>query len=162
MVDHLKTVQGRPMNPAVKEEPSGTWRRIAGSLRDLSKLPRWASDEIRRLEADARKHEREAAAMGSPEARIVANPYDPAAIGLDERTTVRFKFANSNGFVPEEGFIDVSIRDGVLKVNASDILMVQPWASNDLHIMLFNSAVDRENQRRLAAKELHGVKVEPR
>lgn len=136
---------------------------ILGRARDLSKLPRWAADELRRLEADLKSAEKKVAAMSAPEgSRIVVDPYSNNQVGLVERAIIRFKFDNSNGFIDVEGWIDVSIRDGVLKINASDSILVHPSATNDLAISLLNSTVDNENVRRAKAKRVHGIKGDAR
>lgn len=134
---------------------------LGGKARDLSKLPRWAADEIRRLESNLKAAEEKAAALSTPGSRIVVDPYSDNPIGLTDRSTVRFRYENSNGFVTVEGWIDVSIRNGVLDVNASDTLLVSPSASNHLALSLLNVTVDQENERRAETKRIQGIKKDP-
>ena len=132
--------------------------------RDLSKLPKWAADEIRRLEANLKYAQEKLQALGAENPRVIVNPNSDLRFGLEADARVRFMFENSNGWVDVPGYLDLGIdeEDGVLNVYASDTVLIEPKGSNVLSLSLMNGTVDRENQRRQWQKKIHGLSGEPR
>ena len=97
------------------------------------KLPRWAKDEINRLERNSQDAEEQIRQMNSGEESLVYwnDGLAREKHGLPDRATVTFQTPN--------GPISVMIRDGELSVMSMAInLLVRPSAANSIRILAEN------------------------
>lgn len=97
----------------------------------LTKLPRWAQDEVKRLAANVEFYRKQAFQACSVEAKgtdtFIDNYDDSEVRGLPRGTSVSFRVKDT--------LIRVRVEDGVLDVNAScDMILVRPWACNKVTI----------------------------
>jgi hypothetical protein len=102
------------------------------------RLPRWAQQELAHLRSQlktAQTNLREAYGA-RPGATAVVNPYDEARpVAWGPYDTIRFT-TDGSPYDPErdQPYIDVRFTDSALRVQASSMLIVRPWASNVAHI----------------------------
>jgi hypothetical protein len=100
---------------------------------DLSKIPKWARQEIERLRAD---NEAMAArlAAGPGDSDVFADPYSDVKRPLGRGTMIEFGDKDS-----EHGAWDVSLQDGELHVTlhslrAAGTAAVIPWSSTSVRV----------------------------
>ena len=97
---------------------------------DVTKLPKWAQQEISRLERDL-AYARAKLAAGPEDSNTFAEPYGAAPRPLGTGTLIRFQLGD-----PEDwgGYIDAHIEGDRLVVHSGHSLSVKPWASNVIHV----------------------------
>lgn len=84
------------------------------------KLPKWAQRELRRLRVDlAYAHDRLSA---GPDSLVTANPFSDAPTHLENDANVEFGLPN--------GYVRVKIMGDTVEVHGSDLLSIEPRASN--------------------------------
>lgn len=96
--------------------------------RDLSKLPKWARQEIERLRADL-AYTQEKLSAGPADSDTFADPYSNAPRPLGCGTAIEFRFGNDWS----QKFQARLIGDK-LQINAGNTLVVFPHASNVVSI----------------------------
>ena len=95
---------------------------------DRAKLPKWAQQELQRLEQDL-AHAEEKLAAGPEDSNTFADPYADAARPLGRDTTVEFRFG------PETSEkIQVRIDGDKLYVYGGDSLAIAPRSSNAIYV----------------------------
>ena len=94
----------------------------------MTKLPKWAQAEIRRLTAGLKYTNEIVMAMGEKDGDVVINAFSEEAFSMPARTYIRFTV--------EGGRISVGIRDGgVLDINADGgTLIILPRAANSAYV----------------------------
>ena len=97
--------------------------------RDRAKLPKWAQQELRRLEADLRDaHARLGA--GPDDSDTFADPYADAPRPLGKGTTVEFR-TGPNRFGDR---VLVSVGKDRVRIHGGDSLHIYPSASNVIEV----------------------------
>lgn len=102
--------------------------------RDLSRLPKWAQNEIRYLRRDL-KHAEDKLREGPEDSVVFANPYSETSRPLGDD---HIAFMPS-GTTPEDGWhqgFKVSIEGDTLEVYGGDQLCVFPASSNVVKLKL--------------------------
>ena len=97
---------------------------------DVTKLPKWAQQEIGRLERDL-EDARRRLSEGPMDSNTFADPYSESPRPLGRDTLIEFRAGETFG----ERF-RVYLRDGVLEVGGGDGVAVLPRASNVVEIKL--------------------------
>ena len=99
--------------------------------RNRATLPKWAQNELARLERDL-EYTRAKLAQAPDDSRVFANPYSDAPQPLGD-ADVEFRVNDHDKF--KVGLDDV--RDGtVLTVYGGDTLQIEPQASNVVRVRL--------------------------
>ena len=97
---------------------------------DITKLPKWAQNEIHRLAANAEHYKKAAMEMDIGESNVYQRDYG----GFPDNDRRAMKRDSHILFVTENAEFDVGFRDGVLEVTStgrlSDRLIVRPISSN--------------------------------
>ena len=98
----------------------------------LEKLPKWAQDEISRLERDL-AYWQERASIGPDESNTFAHPYSefPTPLGMDAQIEFR-----SRGPGPGKKLRVMLDSHGDLDVNGDDSIMIFPYSGNGVKIRL--------------------------
>jgi hypothetical protein len=91
---------------------------------DVTKLPKWAQVEIRRLERDL-EAAYEKISTGPEDSRIIANPNSAAPTPLGTTTLIQFSLGEHWG---EK--IEVYLEGDAVVLRGGDGLTIQPWAGN--------------------------------
>lgn len=100
-------------------------------VHDVSKLPKWAQQEIDRLKRDLTDALDEIAA-GPEDSDTFANPYSNAPRPLGKEPTIEFVLDNSDMF--RTRVVRVRKDGDRLYVNGGDLLTIYPRSSNSLEI----------------------------
>lgn len=109
---------------------------MAFDPKKMDRLPRWAREELLRLDRRLRETERLLAdARGGirlGDTDTLAHPYDDVPLTLAPGSSVGFRLGQTwRGDV-----IRVRIRDGRLNLNGDNGLLVLPRATNDVDVIL--------------------------
>lgn len=99
---------------------------------DVSKLPKWARQEIERLTRDV-EHLSAKLSAGPENSNTFADPYSDSKRPLGLDTAVEFVL-DQKRWDGRGSRIRVALQDGVLNVNGDDQLLVMPRAANTLLI----------------------------
>jgi hypothetical protein len=95
---------------------------------DLSKLPKWAQQEISRLRANE-KHLRRRIEAGPEDSNVFAEPYSDSPTPLGKDTTIEFRFGD--GWHQK---FKVDLVGEYLEIYGGNTLQVEPQASNVVRI----------------------------
>ena len=98
---------------------------------DITKLPKWARDEINNLRHNLEQREATIADLSkAKDAETAAVSWDNlhSRGALPDRAKVRFK--------TPEGHIDVSLRDGCLRIEGWRQIVVAPFTANVVKIFV--------------------------
>lgn len=102
---------------------------------NLDRLPKWAKDEILRLEANV-EHWQAKASVGPDDTNVFVDPYSDAPKPLHRRAHVRWTFDEN---VRRCRYVEVWQKGGELQIQASsDTIAFVPQASNCGRIRLVN------------------------
>lgn len=96
---------------------------------DITKLPRWAQDRIKALEADVAHAQAQLAAHDAPDGTPITwtTSIDSTRHGLHKYATVRFQTPN--------GYVDVHLTDeGELRVYAQNTMVIRPRSANLVYL----------------------------
>lgn len=92
------------------------------------RLPKWAQQELQRLERDL-AYAKARLAQGPEDSRVIADPYSDPPRPLGSDTSIDFRFGD--GWSDR---INVRIDDGGIRVMGGSRLVVTPEASNVIRI----------------------------
>lgn len=97
----------------------------------FNKLPKFARDEINKLRADLERADKQLREISNPDAQIVFDDWpNGRRIGLGSGESVSFHLVAGQ----KHPYVEVSIRDGALKVLCDSGLSISPEATNAISI----------------------------
>ena len=102
---------------------------------DVTKLPKWAQQEIERLERDV-EHFQATLSVGPDDSNTFADPYSSAPRPLGHGTTIEFVMTDGTRIRVRAERNSVSGAYDRIDVNGGDTIAVLPRAANSVEIQV--------------------------